>query len=94
MCTGGRDSSLLAGSLDHLARLLTLMPYIVSKYMAAKVRDRVQACLAQDLLDVAACDFLIPALNFALFSGTPMVLFQHNIESELWQRRALQRATW
>jgi polysaccharide biosynthesis protein PslH len=88
MCSGVPDGSLLARSLDYLMRWPTRMPYAVSKFTTAKVRDRVEACLAQGLFDVAVCDFLSASLNFPRFSGTPMVLFQHNIESELWKRIA------
>src|SRR5262249_11980577 len=38
--------------------------------------------------DVAICDFLGPTLNFPRKSATPVVLFQHNVESILWGRHA------
>jgi glycosyltransferase involved in cell wall biosynthesis len=38
--------------------------------------------------DVAVCDFLSASLNFPRALATPTVLFQHNVESALWQRQA------
>ena len=35
------------------------------------------------------CDFLAASLNFPRVLETPTVLFQHNVESSLWQRQAL-----
>ena len=42
----------------------------------------------QKKLDVAVCDFLSASLNFPENLATPTVLFQHNVESALWQRMA------
>jgi polysaccharide biosynthesis protein PslH len=36
--------------------------------------------------DVAVCDFLSASMNFPEKSATPTVLFQHNVETALWQR--------
>jgi polysaccharide biosynthesis protein PslH len=38
--------------------------------------------------DVAVCDFLSASMNFPEKSTTPTVLFQHNVETALWQRLA------
>ena len=46
--------------------------------------------LAEGRFDVAVCDFLAPAMNFPPHSTTPVLLFQHNVESALWDRQARQ----
>jgi polysaccharide biosynthesis protein PslH len=38
--------------------------------------------------DIAVCDFLSASMNFPEKSATPTVLFQHNVETALWQRLA------
>ena len=37
---------------------------------------------------VVVCDFLTPALNVPEDLGCPVVLFQHNVEAMIWERRA------
>jgi glycosyltransferase involved in cell wall biosynthesis len=39
--------------------------------------------------DAAVCDFLDAAVNFPLDLTIPTVLFQHNVESEIWRRHAM-----
>jgi len=36
--------------------------------------------------DVVICDFLAPAVNLPRDLKTPVVLFQHNVEAEIWRR--------
>ena len=36
--------------------------------------------------DVVICDFLAPAVNLPAKLQTPVVLFQHNVEAEIWRR--------
>jgi glycosyltransferase involved in cell wall biosynthesis len=38
--------------------------------------------------DVVVCDFLDAAVNFPSRLPVPSVLFQHNVESEIWRRHA------
>jgi glycosyltransferase involved in cell wall biosynthesis len=40
------------------------------------------------------CDFLASTLNFPQNLEIPTVLFQHNVESILWRRRAQMEARW
>jgi glycosyltransferase involved in cell wall biosynthesis len=42
----------------------------------------------ENKFDLAVCDFLAASLNFPENLVTPTVLFQHNVESALWQRMA------
>lgn len=92
--TGG--SSLAARTLDYVRHLRSDAPFTVYRYGKAVVRERVQRIFADRSVDVAVCDFLAPSLNFTLGSAIPVVLFQHNVESLLWRRRAEneQRSLW
>src|SRR5439155_5687316 len=44
--------------------------------------------------EVAVCDFLSASLNFPVKLEIPTVLFQHNVESILWQRKAQLEPRW
>ena len=86
--TAAPDSEGLRGVLDYLYRLPRLAPYSVSKFTHPAVRKLVRRQLSGGQFDVAICDFLAPSLNFPKKLPIPCVLFQHNVESLLWQRMA------
>jgi polysaccharide biosynthesis protein PslH len=53
-----------------------------------------QEKLSKKDFDVAVCDFLSASMNFPEKSATPVVLFQHNVETALWQRLASTEPNW
>jgi polysaccharide biosynthesis protein PslH len=86
--TAAPESEGLRGVLDYLYRLPRLAPYSVSKFTHAEVSNLVRSELSSGQFDVAICDFLAPSLNFPAKLPIPCLLFQHNVESALWQRMA------
>ncbi len=86
--TAAPDSDGFRGVLDYLYRLPRLAPYSVSKFTHPAVRNLVRSQLSSGQFDVAICDFLAPSLNFPKKLPIPCALFQHNVESSLWQRMA------
>lgn len=76
--------------LDLLrSTVLTTRPYAVQRYEAAALRTRLEEMAAEKRFDLVICDFLAPALNFlGVAFDCPTVLFQHNIESQIWKRLA------
>ncbi|MEN3942275.1 glycosyltransferase [Prosthecobacter sp. SYSU 5D2] len=69
--------------------VLTSRPYAVQRYEEPRLRASLQAMAAQKEYDLVICDFLAPALNFqGVDFACPTVLFQHNIESQIWKRLA------
>src|SRR5208337_4717222 len=86
--TAAPDSEGLRGILDYLYRLPRVAPYSVSKFTHPAVRKLVASLLSSGQFDVAICDFLAPSLNFPSKLPIPCLLFQHNVESSLWQRMA------
>lgn len=69
--------------------VLTSRPYAVQRYEEPKLRARLQEMATQKDFDLVICDFLAPALNFlGVDFACPTVLFQHNIESQIWKRLA------
>ena len=92
--TGAPDTTEVERRLDYLRRLLWRAPYAVSKFTDAKVQRLLAEWIPQRRFDVAVCDFLSSTLNFPRHLATPTVLFQHNVESVLWQRKARFEARW
>ncbi len=88
LATGAGDDSTLGAALHYLARVPRLAPYAVSKFMSPRVARLVRQWLNEQRFDVAICDFLSASLNFPASSPTPRVLFQHNVETFLWERQA------
>lgn len=65
-------------------------PYALQRYASCKMRHTLRTFSTERSFDLVVCDFLAPALNFiGLGFSCPVVLFQHNIESQIWQRLAL-----
>ena len=88
ICTGKHNSSAVARGLDYLFRLPSPIPYAVSRFESGRVRRKLEQCVAESHPDVTICDFLDAAINFPRSLGVASVLFQHNVESEIWRRHA------
>jgi glycosyltransferase involved in cell wall biosynthesis len=88
VCTGKRDLTGVARGLDYLAHLNSEPPYAVSRFACFKVQDQLRSWFREQRFDVAVCDFLDAAVNFPGRLTVPSVLFQHNVESEIWRRHA------
>ena len=86
--TAAPDGSTIKQGLDYLRRLPRSAPYAVSKFTDRQVSIRVKRWLSEGRFDVAVCDFLSASSNFPDHLTLPCVLFQHNVESSLWQRMA------
>jgi glycosyltransferase involved in cell wall biosynthesis len=88
-CTSKRTTRLPARVLDYLVRFSSQAPYAVSRFASARVREKLRGWFQQQSFDVVVCDFLDAAVNFPRKVTIPTVLFQHNVESEIWRRLAL-----
>ena len=71
---------------DLARNLLSSLPYAIAKYRSAAFAHEVRRLAGS--VDVVVCDFLSPAVNLAGPLGVPSVLFQHNVEAEIWRRHA------
>lgn len=86
--TAAPDSNAFLRGLDYLWRLPRRAPYAVSKFTHPAIRATVAGWLSSGRFDVAVCDFLSASANFPSRLPIPCVLFQHNVESSLWERMA------
>src|ERR1700682_828379 len=85
---------IFANARNYFFRLGSAVPYAVSKFTSAEVRRIIKQKLNDHEFDVAVCDFLAVSDNFPIILNTPTVLFQHNVESSLWQRQAQCERNW
>lgn len=75
--------------------LFSARPFALSKHFVKELRERLIALDASGEFDLIVCDFLAPALHFEGHSWrTPTVLFQHNMESQIWKRMAANHPRW
>jgi glycosyltransferase involved in cell wall biosynthesis len=76
--------------LELAANVLgSTLPFVIQKYRSAAMTSAIQSLDRSGLHDLIVCDFLTPAVNL-FFAGvdpkTPLLLFQHNVESLIWKR--------
>jgi len=67
-----------------VANLFDPLPLAVARYRSAEMERLISGLLTQYRFDAVVCDFLFPAPNFADLSHS--FLFQHNVETIIWQR--------
>jgi glycosyltransferase involved in cell wall biosynthesis len=92
IATGKSEASTLARGMDYLGRLSSPLPYAVGRFASKPVQAAVERLFAERKFDVAICDFLDAAVNFPAHLTTTSVLFQHNVETEIWRRHAATAA--
>jgi glycosyltransferase involved in cell wall biosynthesis len=71
--------------------LVSPLPYVVQKYQQSALRARLAELLRTRAFDLLLCDFLQPSANLIDLPFAPRVLFQHNVESVIFQRHQQQR---
>lgn len=75
--------------LPQLAEsLFNPVPMAVSRYASNKLRKEIDVLIASEDYDAIVCDFLAAAPNLSRMDLS--VLFQHNVETTIWQRHVEQ----
>jgi polysaccharide biosynthesis protein PslH len=88
MCTGKTELAGVGRGLHYLLHVGAPAPYAVNRFADAAVQRRLGTWFGENAFDVTVCDFLDAAVNFPARLNIPSVLFQHNVESEIWRRHA------
>ncbi|HZS48356.1 MAG TPA: glycosyltransferase family 4 protein [Blastocatellia bacterium] len=70
---------------DLMMNLGSSLPYAIQKYRSPAMRGAIDRELSENQYDIVVSDFLVPSINLPQ-SHVPSVLFQHNVESMIWQR--------
>jgi len=87
--TGRRKPGVVSRTVAYCAALHRSEPFAISRFSSRSVKDWISKRCCETEPDVIVCDFLNAAINIPRSRVIPAVLFQHNVESELWKRRAL-----
>lgn len=67
-------------------QMFSIYPVAVLNDTSRKLRQCLENEYRTRKYDLVICDFLQSALNFKHISGTPSILFQHNVESQISKR--------
>ncbi len=94
---GKWDPAGAARALDYILHLPRAAPYAVSRFASPAVSGKIAGWFRERRFEVAVCDFLQSAINFPVAPAgsrpdgraIPSVLFQHNVETEIWRRHVL-----
>jgi sugar transferase (PEP-CTERM/EpsH1 system associated) len=76
----------MAFNVGALANLLSPLPYTVTRFRAPEMTRRIHELVRGGRVDVLVCDFLFPSVNVPRDLECATVLFQHNVEAEIWRR--------
>ena len=73
--------------VDYLRCLPAPHPYSMQKYYRPELRRAVAELFSRKSFDAIICDFIYPAGVLDWNAETPIVLFTHNVEAEVWDRQ-------
>ena len=76
------------------ANLFSPYPYNVDKDFDPQLRRRAEELLAAEPYDLVVCDFVQMARNAIGLPAAAKVLFEHNVEAQIFQRHAQQDEGW
>ena len=92
--TGAPDSSQIARLLHYLYCLHSRAPFAVRKFTDKAAGRMIEQLFEKEQFDAAVCDFLSASLTFPGHLRRKTVLFQHNVESILWDRMLATERNW
>lgn len=75
-----------AFALQLASGLFDTYPVAGTRYRSEAMREQIGQLLAAENFDAKVCDFLTPSINLSSMDG--WVLFQHNVETIIWERHA------
>jgi glycosyltransferase involved in cell wall biosynthesis len=88
IATGKAQASTVSRGIDYVGHIASSLPYAVGRFASKAVQETIQHSFDERKFDVAVCDFLDAAVNFPAHLSISSVLFQHNVETEIWRRHA------
>ncbi len=79
---------------DLALNLCSRYPFNVNKDFDPVLRNRALQLLEEEHYDLVVCDFVQMARNAIDLPGPPKVLFQHNVEAEIFRRHSEHDRGW
>ncbi len=86
MWTAAPDSSTLARLFHYLYCFPSGVPFAIRKFTDRAAGKKIAQLMEQENFDAVVCDFLAPSLTFPKQLWGRTILFQHNVETVLWDR--------
>jgi glycosyltransferase involved in cell wall biosynthesis len=80
------DKNSLAFAPQLLKGVFSPLPVAVGRYRSSRMRREIEKLVRQHGFDHVVCDFLAASPNIADLKSS--VLFQHNVEAEIWKQYA------
>lgn len=71
---------------EYLQLLFSPAPFTVRKTGIASIRRQIEELLRKERFDIVVADFLSATLTLPKQTPCPMILFAHNVETEIWKR--------
>jgi polysaccharide biosynthesis protein PslH len=86
----------LAELRDYSLRLLSPLPYGITKFCRNIVARKLNELIRQEKFDIVLCDFLTPVGVVPWGAPLPKVIFTHNVEAMIWKRHyeVAENAMW
>jgi polysaccharide biosynthesis protein PslH len=78
--------------MEVLRGLFSSQPMAVFRWRSQAMGDKAGELIARERYDAVVCDFLVPAASLRDWKN--LVLFQHNVEAQIWERHALNGPSW
>jgi glycosyltransferase involved in cell wall biosynthesis len=86
----------LAELRDYTVRLVSPLPYGITKFCRNVVRRKLSDLIRQEKFDIVLCDFIAPVGVVPWGAPLPKVIFTHNVEAMIWKRHyeVAENALW
>jgi hypothetical protein len=84
----------MAGAWNYAKLLLSEHAYSIQKYYRPELKRAVASLFKRETFDAIICDFIHPAGLLDWRGNTPIVLFTHNVEAEVWDRHRKVARSW
>jgi len=84
--TAAPDSNTLARLFHYLYCFPSGLPFAIRKFTDRAAGKKIEQLIQQEKFDAVVCDFLAPSLTFPARLWGQTILFQHNVETMLWDR--------
>jgi polysaccharide biosynthesis protein PslH len=84
--TSAPDSSTLARIFHYLYCFPSGVPFSIRKFTDRAAGKKIEQLIGQEKFGAVVCDFLAPSLTFPRKLWGQTILFQHNVETVLWDR--------
>ncbi|HLH41953.1 MAG TPA: glycosyltransferase [Bryobacteraceae bacterium] len=84
----------LAGACNYARLLFSEHAYSIQKYYRPELKRAVASLFQTEEFDAIVCDFIHPGGLLNWRGKTPIVLFAHNVEAEVWDRHRKVARSW